>query len=88
MSHNTHGSVHTHGAKGQYKHDPNYHKTSGNTDHKAAQHHDDHHEQIAIAAYFLAEHRGFKGGDPVADWLVAEAEINAGLDKDQEASVH
>ncbi len=35
------------------------------------------HDQISEAAYFHAEHRGFKGGDPVADWLAAEAEINA-----------
>lgn len=30
---------------------------------------------IAEAAYFLAEHRGFDGGDPLQDWLAAEAEI-------------
>ena len=51
---------------------------------KAAKHHD----QIADAAYFHAEHRGFKGGDPVADWLAAEAEINAALNKGESASVH
>ena len=34
---------------------------------------------IAEAAYFRAERRGFQGGDPVADWLEAEAEINARL---------
>ena len=31
---------------------------------------------IAEAAYYLAEHRGFQGGDPVRDWLQAEAEID------------
>ena len=31
---------------------------------------------IAEAAYYRAEHRGFQGGDPVQDWLEAEAEIN------------
>jgi len=31
---------------------------------------------IAEAAYYLAEHRGFQGGDPVRDWLLAEAEID------------
>jgi hypothetical protein len=31
---------------------------------------------IAEAAYFVAEHRGFDGGDPVQDWLVAESEID------------
>lgn len=39
------------------------------------------HDQIAEAAYFHAEHRGFKGGDPVADWLAAEAEIKAASKK-------
>lgn len=32
---------------------------------------------IQVAAYYLAEHRGFQGGDPVADWLWAEAHIDA-----------
>ncbi|MEJ2552968.1 MAG: DUF2934 domain-containing protein [Gammaproteobacteria bacterium] len=31
---------------------------------------------IAEAAYYLAEHRGFQGGDPTEDWLQAEAEID------------
>jgi flagellar motility protein MotE (MotC chaperone) len=34
---------------------------------------------IAEAAYFRAERRGFNGGDLVADWLHAEAEIDARL---------
>lgn len=38
---------------------------------------------IAEAAYFLAEHRGFGGGDPVQDWLTAEAEIDSWLAYDQ-----
>ena len=46
------------------------------------------HDQIADAAYFHAEHRGFKGGDPVADWLAAEDEINAALDKAGIISAH
>ena len=33
----------------------------------------------SIAAYFRAEHHGFDGGDPVADWLAAEAEIDGGI---------
>lgn len=37
------------------------------------------HHMIEEAAYFLAEHRGFEGGDPLQDWLVAEAEINTVL---------
>ncbi len=31
---------------------------------------------IAEAAYFRALARGFQGGDPMDDWLAAEAEIN------------
>lgn len=31
---------------------------------------------IAEAAYFHAESRGFQEGDPVADWLAAEKEID------------
>jgi predicted nucleic acid-binding Zn-ribbon protein len=34
---------------------------------------------IAEAAYFRAAARGFRGGDPVGDWLAAENEVNAQL---------
>jgi len=34
---------------------------------------------IREAAYFRAERRGFVGGDPVGDWLAAEAEIDRRL---------
>lgn len=34
---------------------------------------------IAEAAYFRAQQRGFAGGDPLADWLAAEAEIDRTL---------
>lgn len=51
---------------------PGLHKQAA-VDHKAAE----HRRRVAEAAYFLAEHRGFKGGDPVQDWLAAEAQINA-----------
>lgn len=34
---------------------------------------------VAEAAYFRAERRGFAGGDPVADWVEAEAEVEASL---------
>jgi chromosome segregation ATPase len=37
-------------------------------------------KMIAEAAYFRAEHRGFRDGDPVADWLAAENEIDAGIE--------
>ncbi|WP_366912080.1 DUF2934 domain-containing protein, partial [Ferrovum sp.] len=30
-----------------------------------------------VAAYYRAEHRGFNGGDTLADWLEAEAEVDA-----------
>jgi hypothetical protein len=40
---------------------------------------DQRNHMVAEAAYFLAEHRGFDGGDPVADWLQAEAEVDARL---------
>ena len=33
------------------------------------------HLTISEAAYYLAEHRGFQGGDPVSDWLEAEFQI-------------
>lgn len=32
--------------------------------------------RIAEAAYFRAQARGFLGGNPVEDWLAAEAEVN------------
>jgi hypothetical protein len=36
---------------------------------------------IAQAAYLRAERRGFSGGSPEQDWLLAEAEIDAMLMK-------
>ena len=36
-----------------------------------------HRQMIQEAAYFRAQARGFIGGDPVEDWLAAEAEIDA-----------
>ncbi len=36
-------------------------------------------QMIAEAAYFYAEKRGFFGGDPMDDWLAAEAEIDSML---------
>ncbi|HZD53475.1 MAG TPA: DUF2934 domain-containing protein [Woeseiaceae bacterium] len=47
-------------------------------------------QMIAEAAYFRAERRGFEGGDPLIDWLEAEAEIEArfaGPEKPEEAGV-
>jgi hypothetical protein len=34
---------------------------------------------IAEAAYYRALDRNFQGGDPVADWLLAEREVNQRL---------
>ena len=34
---------------------------------------------IAEAAYFRAEKRGFAGGDPVEDWIVAERRVDEAL---------
>lgn len=36
-------------------------------------------ERIAVAAYYLAERRGFAPGCELDDWLRAEAEVEAGL---------
>ena len=40
---------------------------------------EDRQHMISTAAYYRAERRGFNGGDPVQDWLDAEAEIDAML---------
>jgi Protein of unknown function (DUF2934) len=37
----------------------------------------DRHRRIEEAAYLRAAARGFIGGDPLEDWLLAEAQINA-----------
>jgi len=31
---------------------------------------------VSVAAFYLAERRGFTLGDPVNDWLAAEAEVD------------
>jgi hypothetical protein len=36
---------------------------------------DQRRQMVAEAAYFRAERRGFSGGDPVTDWIEAEAEV-------------
>jgi hypothetical protein len=40
---------------------------------------EDRQSLIAEAAYLRAEQRNFVGGDPVTDWLEAEADVNARL---------
>lgn len=38
-------------------------------------------QMVAEKAYFRALNRGFQGGDPVEDWLIAEREINEKFSK-------
>ena len=45
---------------------------------------DERRRMIEQAAYLRAEHRGFNGGDPMEDWLVAEREINRMLPSPQQ----
>lgn len=52
---------------------------------------DERRRRIAEAAYFRALQRGFRDGDPVEDWLVAEAEVDHALElggRDEELSVY
>ena len=41
----------------------------------------DREKLIAEAAYFRAERRAFHGGDPVADWIEAEREVETELER-------
>lgn len=38
-------------------------------------------EMIRVAAYYLAEQRGFAPGGELEDWLIAESEIDAILNE-------
>lgn len=49
---------------------------------------EDREHMIAEAAYFLAEHRDFEGGDPQEDWCEAESEIDRFLDEQTKAQTH
>jgi hypothetical protein len=40
---------------------------------------EERHRMIAETAYFLAQERGFHGGDPVTDWLEAERRVDRQL---------
>ena len=40
---------------------------------------DERHQRIAEAAYHRAEQRGFTNGDPLQDWLEAEAQVDLDL---------
>lgn len=39
--------------------------------------HEERWRMVAEAAYYIAQRRGFVGGDPNADWAAAEAEVDA-----------
>ena len=39
---------------------------------------DNEHERIAVAAYYIAESRGFAPGNELGDWFQAEGLLNAG----------
>ncbi|MGH8721290.1 MAG: DUF2934 domain-containing protein [Burkholderiales bacterium] len=41
--------------------------------------HEERWRMVAEAAYYIAQRRGFVGGDPTADWAQAEAEVEAKL---------
>ena len=34
------------------------------------------HEMISVAAYFIAEKRGFENGNPADDWALAESQFD------------
>jgi hypothetical protein len=40
---------------------------------------EERHRLIAETAYFLAQERGFTGGDPVSDWIEAERRVDRQL---------
>ena len=40
---------------------------------------EERHRMIAETAYFLAQERGFHGGDPVSDWIEAERRVDRQL---------
>jgi len=41
--------------------------------------HEERWRMVAEAAYYIAQRRGFVGGDANADWAAAEAEVDARL---------
>lgn len=42
---------------------------------------DQRHRMIEEAAYFRAQERDFSGGDPLADWLLSEQEVDGLLSR-------
>ncbi len=45
---------------------------------------DQRHAMIAKIAYLKAAARGFSGGDPVADWLASERDVDALLSSERQ----
>lgn len=41
--------------------------------------HEERWRMVAEAAYYIAQRRDFVGGDAIADWVAAEAEVDARL---------
>ena len=41
--------------------------------------HEERWRMVAEAAYYIAQRRGFVGGDALADWVAAETEVDAKL---------
>ena len=41
--------------------------------------HEERWRMVAEAAYYIAQRRGFVGGDALADWVAAEAEVDTRL---------
>lgn len=44
--------------------------------------HEERWRMVAEAAYYIAQRRGFVGGDPNTDWAQAEAEVQARLQQE------
>ncbi|MBK1679844.1 DUF2934 domain-containing protein [Rhodocyclus tenuis] len=42
---------------------------------KSTQNADSSQEWVAVAAYYIAEKRGFSGNEALADWLAAQAQV-------------
>ncbi len=55
------------------------HGRAGTTDHVLSP--EERHRRIAKAAYLRAAARDFAGGDPLHDWLAAEAEMSASVER-------
>lgn len=55
--------------------------TAGNTNTLTTISQEERYKMIAQTAYFRAESRGFHGGDPTQDWLIAEQEVDLYLNQ-------